>query len=379
MQISRSVSMDSFFQAPPLEVKKLGQELAENPAAVFDRVLPACPKSVAQARYESILVKLINDRIDLNMAGVTISDSSTLEATRKCINLNVYSRLAGGATVFPLVEKTSKDGEMPDIEVVLIKNKRKAGKLLPPEGYGKWGALKNTPLDFSRLPPEKVDMAEESILKKVPVASAYRAAAAGLAPGMYSYGDHDGNFVATAQRESHEELGIWVEQEDLIKIDSTTRYNPDYALHTHTETFMCILRDDVRFTPDQDEVESVHLINPSDIAIQRDGSGKVDGFDARIPPDYMTRLEKALLRYEEMALRQNTHGLIVEWAQLKKIANDWGIPYQNFTACGAARHDARRFAKAMAASVDAWYRQAEKTHPLRDASLSSKRHHSGAS
>ena len=319
-------------------------ELRKMPGKVVDRALQGFPD--AHKIREATIVQVANQLPDLTMAGMNVTNHLDSGPGRKTYGLQVYSRLAGGATVIAL-----KQTEGQDVELVLIKNKRKKGKLLPSEGYGKWAPLQNTPSHFADLPGGGVDAAEEAILKKVSGAQAYAEAEKKFEFKARAYGPFDGSFAENACRELEEELGVTLKPTDLEFIDGRMQYSPAYGLQTHVETFLAILPHDTCFKLDPEEVESLHLIHPAQIMLQSDGSAKVVGFGEVIPAPYMEKIQIALLRHAENQLAQDSHGLILNMSQLKQYATQLGFPDAPFIACGPESQGSAAAKKVLCAEV----------------------------
>ena len=329
------------------------RQLREDPAEAVNQASKNMHNP--QIMRETVVVEVINRFLNLTMAGRALTTTRRLEVPdRRTLTVNVYSRLAAGARVIPFMPRpTAEDKD--DALIVLIINKRKAGKLLPPEGYGKWGPMQHTPNHFADLSPTAVDCAEELVLKETPVQEAYAQAAAQYGATKHSYGTYDTGFPENACRELKEELGVTVSPSDLVMVDSTTPYNTKWGLHIHEVSYFTILPVEVEFSPAPDEVASIHLIHPANISRQADGSGKVAGFTEIIPQNYMRILEQAMVKYEERLLVQNSSGLIRCQAQLAERAQDFGFPCPDFVAFGAEMQSVRIARTALCGEITTRY------------------------
>ena len=303
--------------------------------------------------YAAMVVQAANRSGRLQMAGATFTDEITSGVTRRSVGVNVYSRIAAGSTVTALRE-TSDDG----IQILLLKNKRKAGKLLPSEGYGKFGPQKHTGEHFSDLEGADIDEAEELILRGMPVDEAYEKIAAKTESGKYAYGDFDGDFTANALRELREETGLKVNAGDMMQVWQRVDYNERYGLHTCVTGFLTVLSPDVAptFAPDATEIESIHMVKLTDIEVQADGSAKVKGFTEVIPADYVKKFEQGIIAYEEMQLAQISGGRITKVAALEVHAASMGRACPKLALFGTEQPvssaNFREFARYVVASTD---------------------------
>ena len=300
--------------------------------------------------YAAVAVQAMNRSGRLKMAGATFTDEITPGVTRRSVHANVYSRIAAGSTVIALREKS--DG----IEILLLKNKRKPGRLLPSEGYGKFGPLTNTGTHFSDLDGHDMDKAEELILKGPTVDEAYQKVAAETGSGKHGYGDFDRDFIGTALREPKEETGVILD--NIKQVYQEVGYNKAWGLHTCVTGFLTILNDDVErfFMPDSTEIESIYMIKLADIEVLTNGSGRVKGFAEIIPADYIKRFEKGIIAYEEMQLEKISGGRITKIAELEEYATRMGRECPKLILFGADQHASsqafRDFTKSIVVSLD---------------------------
>ncbi|MDO8953331.1 MAG: NUDIX hydrolase [Gammaproteobacteria bacterium] len=284
-------------------------EMRRDPGKIIE--IAAAGSENPSATYAAIAVQAVNRSGKLNMAGATFTDTITEGPTRRSFNANVYSRIAAGATVIAFREGGR------GVEILLIKNKRKRGKLLPTEGYGKYGPLKHTAAHFSDVDSSGMDKAEELILKGMPVNEAYGEVAETSGAGKHPYGSYDLTLEDTAKREFREELGIPVPGE-LKQIYEEMKYNSAWGLHTLAAGFLLQLgSEELVFSPDEAEVESIHFIALADVTVEADGSGRVKGFAEVIPESYISNIKKVRLAYEAIQIEKISNGLINSLEQLK--------------------------------------------------------------
>jgi ADP-ribose pyrophosphatase YjhB (NUDIX family) len=311
-----AVSAISGYAGWMLQNKHMKQQICRNPGPSIEEAARSSKDPIKV--FSALVVQAANLSGQLKMAGATFTDEITRHPTRRSIQANVYSRIVAAATVVALREKNDC------LEILLIKNKRKVGKLLPPEGYGKFGPLKYTGDHFSDVDRKGMDQAEELILKGMSVDSAYGQVAAEIGRGKHPYGSYDLTFENTAKREFAEEIGII--PRELKSIYQETTYKPEWGLHTHVSGFLMLLDPDAEssFILDADEVGSAHLISLENIHVEADGSGRVQGFDEIIPTHYMIRFEKAVTAYADMQVEKISHGLITSLKQLQQYAELYG-------------------------------------------------------
>ncbi len=324
-------------------------EICRDPGPVIERAAKttADPAKI----FSAVAVQSINRSGLLGMAGAAITDTVTPieRATRRTVIANVYSRIAAGSTVMAFREQGSHT------QILLVKNKRKLGKLLPSQGYGKFGPVKHTGEHFSDFDSKGMDAAEELILKGHPVDEAYKIVSESEdgrgQRKSHPYGSFDIDFLATAKREFKEEIGITLE--DLKYIGQEITYRSGWGLHTCDSTFLTVLAGDAErfFSPDEDEIESIHMINLEDIFIQPDGSGKIKGFDEIIPADYVKRIEKAVIAYEEIQLEKISYGFVTSISQLQKYLELNGAESPKFIPIGPGRSVSSQELRVIAASI----------------------------
>ncbi len=320
-------SSAAFILGKKLEEERGLKRLQTNPGAYIEE---AANHSGQRDRIlESAAVQAINLSDKVKMAGATITNTLTPlnEATRRILHVNPYSRTAGGASL--TVVQEHPDG----LRILLLKNKRRPGKLLPSEGYGKFGPTPNTGGHCFDLSPSGIDHAEELILKGKSVREAYALAAQKMGLEQHGYGKYDLDFEATARRELREETGL--EPKQLDYAGSDTSYNAKRGLATHVELYLAIVDQHAQPVPqDSEEIESVRFIPLSDIELQSDGSARVENFNEIIPNSHVLWLEKGLCKYRDLKIQKASEGLILNQEQLKLYAEFFQLPFEPFVPFG---------------------------------------------
>ena len=332
-----------------LKEKDVERQVHSNPGPFIEKIAHSA-KDPAKV-FAAVAVQAVNRSGKLGMAGANYTDELSSGVTRRSISVNVYSRIAASATVAAFREEDN------GLEVLLITNKRKPGRLFSAEGFGKFAPLKNTGTYFSDLKSPDKDTAEELVLKDVRVDESYQKVAAEKGSGKYGYGPWDFTFKDTSKREFHEETGLV--PGEFTRIYDEIEYSEKWCLQTYVTGFFTVLHGDVEslFVPDETEVASIHMIKIADIEVVADGSGKVKGFKEIIPVHCMGRFEKSIIAYEEMQLTKISGGLITTVAELEIYAKKAGRECPKLILFGpeqpASSQAFRDFARNMVASLDA--------------------------
>ena len=318
-----------------------------DPGSVIDRAAQGAVNPAAV--YAAMVVQAANRSGSLGMFGCAFTDVLTQEPTRRTILANVYSRLAGGATVMALRE--SERG----LQMLLVVNKRReSDHLYPSEGWGQWGPPKGVGEHFSDV--KEIDRPEVLILKGMSVQEAYQKEALAHGRGQFKYGSFDKSFYDNAIREFSEELGIRLRKEDLTLICQDSTWAEKQSLQKEVAWFLTILNDGFEslLVPDHDEIASVHFIDYAEVRVEADGRGRVKDFI--IAASYMPNIAKAALRYEEVQLAKMSDGRIQTLAELEKYAEKLGLECPRLVPFGpeyaVSSQALRSFAKSIIASLD---------------------------